>query len=320
MVRFGFPSEKGVMGQRLIDDHLMRSGCGAGLVVSEATYVADDVPLPSEISWRPGAYSDDHIPHLSRLCESYHRGGSVFFAQLAHPGFAYYDPECRDISRVALDEIEKIRDGFIRSALRCSRAGLDGVELHGAHSFFLNSLASATANHRDDRYGGDLTGRLNLAREIIEGIKSFSGDRFLVSYRMGWTESSDNDAKTAQALEGMGLDLIHVSSGIPDKRPDLAGLLPGFNEVVAAGAQIKKHVTIPLICVNRIDTIARGSTLIEEGHADFAAYGRPFLADTHFARNALDNPDYAPCRNCSRCQWFTDGSRCPAQIQLGQVH
>ena len=320
MVRFGYVNENGVMGRRLLDDHLSRAGCGAGLVISEALYVTDTVPVPSELSWRAGVWSDEHIEYLRTICDSYHSGGSVFFAQLAHPGFSFGDESARDINQISLDEIQKIRDGFIHASVRCRKAGLDGVEFHGAHTFFLNSLASATANKRTDRYGGDIAGRMTLIQEIIEGVRQEVGDEFLLGYRMGWTENIHTDMETAQALEKLGLDILHVSTGIPRSR----GLsLPDdfiFNEVVYSAALVKKNVTVPVISVNQIRTAARGSRVIEQGISDFVAFGKPFLADIEFALKAKIDAEYMPCLECRGCQWFTDGARCPMQIRLGQAH
>ena len=320
MVRFGYTNVGGVMYERLINDHLSRSGCGAGLVITEALYVTTNTMITPEYIWRAGAYSDEHIPYLRRLADSYHAGSSVLFAQLAHPGFSYGDPVARDINCISVQEIETIRDGFISAAVRCKLAGFDGVELHGAHTFFLNCFASATANLREDRYGGELSGRLTLIREIIQGIREQAGEDFLISYRMGWTENRPCDIETAKALEQLGLDLIHISTGIPEQREIHIPEDFDYNEVVYTASYIKDKLTIPVTAVNQIRTIRRGSILIEHGYADFAAFGKPFLADTGFAVRAINDPEYMPCLECPGCRWFTDGSSCPVQIKLGQAH
>jgi hypothetical protein len=49
----------------------------------------------------------------------------------------------------------------------------------GPHNFFLNMIASAHPNKRRDRYGGDLKGRLTLARYNAK-LKKFGFDETLI--------------------------------------------------------------------------------------------------------------------------------------------
>lgn len=318
LVRFGFPSHEGSMGEKLMQDYLSRADKKIGLIISQALSVSVDYHTSSKAggtSGGAGAYSDQHVGYLRKIAEAYHRNGTAFFAQLALPGFGFYDDNSRDINKLTKKELVKIRDAFIKAAEICKKAGLDGIEMHGAHSFFLNMLASSDANKRQDNYGGDLAGRLTLVREITEGIKSSGGDDFIVSYRMGWGDSLDTDVQTAQALEDIGIDMLHISTGIPRERQ--LELPPDFlyNETVYTGCHVKKHVKIPVICVSNIRTLGRGNVLIESNCCDFAAYGRPFLADAGFIERSLSDNNFKPCFECRNCQWFINGEKCPALLK-----
>ena len=219
MVRFGFPSQNGIMGEKLMKDYLDRADKGIGLIVCQALLVSEEYRIED----RPAVYSDRHIDYLKKIAKAYHKTDTRFFAQLALAGFGFYDSSSGDVNKLTKDELIRIRDDFIRGAEICKKAGLDGIELHGAHTFFLNMMASSRSNKRQDIYGGNLTGRLTLAKEIIEGIKSFVGDRFLVSYRMGWGDDLDTDIQTSRALEKIGIDMLHVSTGIPrDRKLEIA--------------------------------------------------------------------------------------------------
>ncbi len=312
MVRFGLTSEDGVMGQRLMDHYLRRAVTGMGLMISQALSVTSKGMLATGA----GAYSDSHISYLREIKEACHENGTRFFAQLAYPGFGYYDPGSDDVNLLRKEDLTQIRDEFINGVRICKDAGLDGIELHGAHSFFLNMMASPRSNKREDEYGGDISGRLFLLKEIIEGIQDFADDDFILSYRIGWNESLDMDIKTAQAIEKIGIDMLHVSSGIPaDRKLEIPSKFP-YNEVVYTGCQIKKHVDVPVIVVNDIRTVNRGNYLLKDGLCDFVAYGRPFLADENFMTESLVNPDYDPCLGCETCRWFENGDKCPKQIEL----
>ncbi|MCL2761023.1 MAG: NADH:flavin oxidoreductase [Desulfuromonadales bacterium] len=310
MVRFGFPSENGVMGNKLLQDYLGRADKGIGLIISQALPVSKEYEIPG---WA-GAYSDQHINNLNKIAEACHKNGTKFFAQLALAGFSFYDKDSKDVNNLSKEESAKIRDAFIRGAGICKKAGLDGIELHGAHTFFLNMMASPYSNKRQDEYGGDLVKRLTLVKEIVEAVKSFAGAHFIVSYRMGWSDNLDVDIQTAQALEKIGFDMLHVSTGIPQDRNLQLPTGYEYNDVVYTGCQVKKHVNIPVIAVNSIKTLERGNALIEKNCCDFVAYGKPFLADSGFVKYSKENYGYKPCFECPECKWYTDSKKCPAQI------
>ncbi|WP_033166278.1 NADH:flavin oxidoreductase [Clostridium sp. KNHs205] len=309
MVRFGYTGQQGIMSEKLLQHYLNYADKGIGLIISQALTVTPG----AKVSDRAGAYSDEHIGYLRELAKEYHKNDTVFLAQLAFPGFGFYDTETGDVNELTINELERIRDQFINAARICRDAGLDGIELHGAHTYFLNMMASELANKRTDRYGGGITGRLTLVKEIIEGIKSFSDDNFILAYRMGWGESLEIDTATAQALEDLGIDLLHVSAGIPqDRRLQLPDDF-SFNDIVYTGSYVKEHVNIPVIVVNDIKTLDRGNTLIESNLTDLVAYGKPFLADESFVINSSGNLNFKSCMECRKCQWFIDGEKCPAR-------
>jgi len=315
MVRFGFPSVNGVMGEKLLRDYLGRADKGIGLMISQALSVSAEYEIPGGA----GAYSEQHIRHLSKIAEACHKNGTRFFAQLALAGFSFYDKSSKDVNALTKEELTKIRDDFIRGADICKRAGLDGIELHGAHTFFLNMMSSSHSNRRQDEYGGGLVQRLTFVKEIVEAVKGFSGDHFIVSCRMGWGDSLDVDIQTAQALEKIGFDMLHVSTGIPRDRKLQLPVDFEYNDVVYTGCQIKKRVNIPVIAVNNIKTLDRGNTLIERNCCDFAAYGKPFLADSDFVRHSHEKHGYTPCFECRECKWYTDSEKCPAHV-LAKSH
>ena len=311
MVIFGLKSEDGVMEPKLVDHYLKRANNGMGLMISQALSVSPD----EKISGGAGAYSDLHIEYLSKIKEACHQNGTRFFAQFAYPGFSYYDDNSKDINQLTKEDLGKIRDEFINGAKICKEAGLDGIEMHGAHTFFLNMMASPRSNKREDEYGRDLNGRLFLLKEIVNGIKGFAGDDFIISYRMGWNDNLDLDIKTAKVIEDIGIDMLHVSSGIPgDRKLEIPGDF-NYNEVVYTGCQIKKHINIPVIVVNDIRTMNRGKYLLEKDLCDFVAYGRPFLADENFMNESIVDSDYDPCLRCKSCQWFENIDKCPGQIK-----
>lgn len=314
MVPFGLEqAEDGAISGEGLAHYLDRIPNGMGLMISQSVSVTGDVPINGGV----GAYLDAHAAHLSRLAEACHSQGTRFFAQLAYPLAGF--PRKPGVGGYSTGDIEKIQREFIRSAEICKDSGCDGVELHGAHGFFLNQMASPIANKRTDRFGGDLNGRLRLAEGIAAGIRAFADERFILSYRMGWNDDLETDIQTAQALERMGIELLHFSSGIPGDRVIEHPADFPYNDVAYTGVFLKRHVRIPVTVVNGIGTLNRGNALIEKGLCDFAAYGKPFLADEGFLTHSLNDPDYQSCLNCEECRWFSDGKKCPAQIRARRI-
>lgn len=307
MVPFGMPQlATGVMSDTLLRHYLDRAANGMGLMITQSL----SVTIARPTAGGAGIYADEHIDHLRAIAAACHERDTRLFAQLAYPSIGQQNGD--SVDRLTAEELAVITEEFVEAAFRCKEAGCDGIELHGAHGFFLNMFASPLANQRTDIYGGDVDGRLHLVRSIINGIRTFLDDDFIISYRMGWSDDMNTDIQTAQALEALGVELLHVSSGIPASRHTTIPEDFQYNSIVFAGTEIKKHVNIPVTVVNDIRTLNRGNKLLENGLCDFAAYGRPFLADPLFFANSLLNKDHEPCLRCKTCLWFTHYDRCPA--------
>ena len=51
-----------------------------------------------------------------------------------------------------------------------SRAGFDGVQIHGANGYLVDQFLRDSANFRDDEYGGSIDNRLRFATEVLEAV------------------------------------------------------------------------------------------------------------------------------------------------------
>jgi NADH:flavin oxidoreductases, Old Yellow Enzyme family len=307
MVPFGMPQlPTGAMSDAVLRHYFDRAANGMGLMILQALSVTSKGPHDGGV----GVYTDEHMGYLHTIAAACHEQGTKVFAQLAYPSIGHHNGDSVNLLTAA--ELAKITGEFVHAALRCKEAGCDGVELHGAHGFFLNMFASPLANQRTDGYGGGLEERLRLAGDIINGIRPFLNDHFILSYRMGWNDDLDMDIQTARSLEALGVELLHVSSGIPANRYMVVTNDFPYNSIVFTGTEIKKHVKVPVTVVNDIRTLSRGNALLENGLCDFVAYGKPFLADPLFYANSLLNHDHQPCFRCKTCRWFTNGDSCPA--------
>lgn len=322
VVNFGWSDTDGKVSDKHVAHYEERAIGGAGLIIIEATCIN---PLGKIFSYQLGAWSDDQIEGLSKIAAACHKHGAVVLLQIHHAGlvtrkavsaFAYgpsVDSENDRSVELTIDQIHKIRDEFIAAAVRAEKAGFDGVELHGAHGYLLTQFASSAINHRTDEYGGTTENRLRLACEIIDGIKASTDKNFIIDYRLASCSPTLADGiEVAQLLEKKGIDIIHAShggeKGINAEPPSEFG----FNPIIYMGTEIKKHVKVPVIVVNQIQTPERANKLISNGLADFTAIGRDMLTDAHWVEKAKKGEDIIYCIDCKpRCKRFARAESCP---------
>ncbi len=65
-------------------------------------------------------------------------------------------------------KVKELIQDFIKAAERCKNAGVDAVELHGAHGYLIEQFLSPNTNHRTDEYGGSLENRMRLEGSALE--------------------------------------------------------------------------------------------------------------------------------------------------------
>jgi NADPH2 dehydrogenase len=275
---------------------------GVGLIIVEATGVESRGRISDKDL---GIWTDEHIPShesLTKTCKSF---GSHIALQLAHAGRKC---ECINETPVApsplafspslpfktphelsLDEIEDVKNAFINGAIRAQKSGYDMIELHGAHGYLLCEFLSPLTNQRNDEYGGSFKNRCRLLLEIAKGIKEAVSIPLIVRLsahewmREGW--SVLDSIKLSQALENLGVDALHISSGGNHLKPDLA---PSIIPLYQAGyaKSIKEHVNIPVIAVGLITTPVEAEALLMNKGCDFVAFGRELLRNPNLAYEA----------------------------------
>lgn len=312
MVNFHLKAnDNGSMSAKQIAHYSDYASRGMGMIISQSLAVS----YSHSIDGGACVYDKNiHESYLKEIVEKCHGNKVRFFAQLSYPGISYF--KGGSVNDLSSNEIVTIREEFIKAALICKDAGCDGIELHGANGFFLNMITSDLVNRRSDNYGGSVSNRSRLIKEIIEGIRQHLNGDFLISLRYGCSWDLELDLEMINKIAESGLDLIHVCSGIPKRN---SFYLPGdyaFNRTVYTASFLKNKITIPLIAVSGIQTIKRGDCLLKSNVCDLVAYGRPFLADKKFIIKSTGNTDYSPCYNCRYCFWYSDYRKCPAQRKL----
>ena len=116
-------------------------------------------------------------------------------------------------------EIREAIGAFGEAARRCVDAGFDGVQIHAAHGYLVSQFLSRLANRRTDEWGGSLTNRARLLREVYLEIRSRLGDDVSVGVKLNCDDFSEDGftveeaAEVAGELSRLGVDFIEVSGG-----------------------------------------------------------------------------------------------------------
>jgi 2,4-dienoyl-CoA reductase-like NADH-dependent reductase (Old Yellow Enzyme family)/thioredoxin reductase len=292
-----------------------------GTIIVEITGVDSPVGVasPKTLTIHDDIYTGGH----NELTEAVQAFGAKIISQLGHVGRnrrAVYGAQpvapsaipCKFFSVVprelTIPEIEDIVMKFIDAARRAKTAGYDGVELHGAHGYLIAEFMSASSNHRKDRYGGDLNGRMTFPLEIIRGIRKEVGSDYPILFRFSADEFVDGgmdleeSKKVAVILEEAGVDALDVSAGTYDSMSrSIEPMSYDQGWRIYLAESIKRVVKIPVIGVGQIRTPEFAERILEEGKVDFVALGRGLLADPYWPQKAREGreKDVIPCISCN---------------------
>lgn len=228
------------------------------------------------------------------------------------------DITCRELTRKEMSDIIK---AFARTALLCKEADVDGVEVHAVHEgYLLDQFTLKYTNHRTDEYGGSFENRYRYPAEIVKAIKDACGNEFPVSLRYSviskvkdfcvgalpnesYTERGrdmQESIEAAQFLERAGYDMLNADNGTYDSWywPHPPAYMPK-NCNLADVAEIKKHVSIPVVCAGRME-MDTGSTAIQKGAIDAVGVARQFLTDGEWVTKLLEDrsDEIKPCICC----------------------
>ncbi|CAG8403009.1 unnamed protein product [Penicillium salamii] len=124
-------------------------------------------------------------------------------------------------------EVEEVVCAFARSAELSAQAGVDVIEIHGAHGYLIHQFLSPVTNRRTDKYGGSLENRVRIVSEIATAIRAVIPSGMPLFLRISATEWLENEAVAAHTgswdmsssihlaklLPGLGIDFLDVSSG-----------------------------------------------------------------------------------------------------------
>ena len=296
------------------DYHLMHLGAramgGAGMVFAEMTCVSPDARITPGC---PGLWNTQQRDGWKRIVDHVHTWSDAKIAlQIGHAGAKgstrvawegidqpvreadggwplisaspqQYLEGVSDWSRaMTREDMDRVRDDFVRSTGWAAEAGFDWLELHCAHGYLLSSFISPLTNRREDDYGGSLENRLRYPLEVFRAVRAaWPADRPM-SVRISahdWVEGGitpDDAVQIARAFKAAGADMIDCSSGQVSKQEK-----PVYGRMFQTpfSDRVRNEAGIATIAVGAISEADHVNSIIAAGRADLCAVARPHLAN-----------------------------------------
>jgi 2,4-dienoyl-CoA reductase-like NADH-dependent reductase (Old Yellow Enzyme family) len=344
MTRYFSPG--GVAGQDVAAYYHRRAEGGVGLIITEGTAIPHDVAVdhPSV----PHLHGEAALAGWRATVDAVHAAGGRIWPQLWHQGVMWnvecggesdrapmrpsglwgprdgtisIPPAARDASLtpstpMTEEDIQDVIDAYAASARHARTLGFDGVAIHGAHGYLIDSFLWRETNRRTDRWGGDARGRAEFGREVVRAIRREIGEDMPIALRISQFKMQDYRARLADTpdelgallapLADAGVDLFDGSQrffdtplfeGSPLNLAGWAKKLTGRASMTVGGigldksASPAKHIDDSQRAANNLDrVIAR----LERGEFDLIAVGRSLLNDARWLQKAISGEPFAP--------------------------
>ncbi len=291
-------------------------------------------------------WEDADIPAHERLVERVHEHGSLAGIELVHGGMmapnlysrespmgpghlAVHGTDPVQARRMTREDIDDLRRWHRQAVARSLRAGYDLVYVYAGHGLTtIQHFLSRRLNDRDDEYGGPISHRVRLLREMLEDTLEEVDGRAAVACRICVDELVGGD--------GIQREEISEALGLVGELPDLWDFMVGdwdfdsntsrfseeaFQEQYVRG--LKQFTTKPVVGVGRFtspDTMVR---MVRDGVLDMIGAARPSIADP-FLPKKIEEGRWQDIRECIGCNICVTGDftatplRCTQNPTMGE--
>ena len=344
-------SPDGVPSEPVLEYYRRRAAANVGLIVTEGVGVDHPASIGDSglgDANQPVLHGEAALAEWRKIVDSVHAEGGLIAPQLWHQGPLRLNgtglhPEalsCRPsgiwgstdtptpFSQEVIDKNLPVTEAmsesdiadtiaaYANSAANAKNVGFDGIAIHGAHSYLLDSFIWEVTNQRGDRWGGSLDNRLRYGVEVIKAIRSNVGDMPIILRFSQWKQT-DYQAQIAQtpdelgkilgAFADAGVDVFDASTrkydavAFPevDANLSLAGWakkLTGKPAMAVGGIGLKKELyeSFGAGGSETSDNIRDVDARIGAGEFDFACVGRALIADPEWVTKTRNGQSCAP--------------------------
>ncbi len=290
--------------EKLAAFYAERAKGGVGLIVTggiSPNFRGRISPFGSELS-RPW-----QVAKHRKITTAVHQHDGKICMQILHTGRYAYHPFSVAPSKLkapitpftpkAMTErqIQTTIKHFARAAKLAQKAGYDGVEVMGSEGYLINQFICPRTNQRNDKWGGEFDNRARFPVEIIKAIRAAVGPEFIIIYRLSMLDlvpdgnQFDEVVELGKRVEQAGVNIINSGIGWHEARvPTIVTSVPraAFSWITA---RVRKHLSVPVVAVNRINTPEIAEQILVNDEADMVSMARPLLADPHFVNKAAAN-------------------------------
>jgi 2,4-dienoyl-CoA reductase-like NADH-dependent reductase (Old Yellow Enzyme family) len=314
---------------KLKDIYLALAQGGVGLIVTGHAYVDRGGKAHPEMA---SIADDEMIPAWRETVRPAQEAGARVIMQINHCGSGCdpaITPQPLSPSGVQTadgaspramteQEIAHVLCAFGQAARRARAAGLDGVQIHGAHGYLVTQFLSPMTNRRDDAWGGDRVRRRAFLDAVIDEIREQVGSDYPLWIKLGVAGKAESGlplaegARVAAACATRGVDCVEVShaSGIPEgiDTKQEAAFRPLAERVREAVGQ-----AYPLALVYGFSTRAGMEAVLAGGLAQMVSLSRPLIAEPDLPQKLREAAGYqAACVRCGKCgpEALGEGTAC----------
>jgi 2,4-dienoyl-CoA reductase-like NADH-dependent reductase (Old Yellow Enzyme family) len=326
-------SPGGVPGQNVADYYGRRAERKVGLIITEGIGVDHDASLGA------GSMNEANVPVLhgadalagwKRVVDAVHAGGGLIFPQLWHmgpirlanSGPVPHAPSCRPSgiwgphdtammppeylaamkeasAPMSESEIADAISGFAQSAANAKQLGFDGIAIHGAHGYLIDSFFWHETNRRTDAWGGDLKSRARFGAEIVRAIRRAVGPDLPIMFRFSQWKLQDYNGRLAQSADELasmlkvlteaGVDIFDASTrryqepafaGSPLTLAGWTKKLSGKPCMAVGGVGMQKDLQGTFVNGSEaFDNLDDVRARVAGGEFDLVAVGRSILGD-----------------------------------------
>ncbi len=321
-------AEDGMPKERYKLYHVERAKGGVGLTMTAGSAIVS--PDSPSTFGNLHAYKDEIIPWLKQLTNECHKYGSKVMIQITHLGRRtnwnhsdwlpvlsashVREPAHRAFPKEAEDwDIERIIEDYAKAASRMQEAGMDGIEIE-AYGHFLDSFWSPATNKRLDEFGGTLNNRIKFSIKVIESIRKYVGNDFIVGLRMVADEDWDRGLTKKDGLEIANkiiatkkVDFLNIIRGHIDTDASLTKVIPtqgmASSPHLDFAGEIKYMTKFPVFHASKINDVATARHAIESGKLDMVGMTRAHIADPHIIKKIINGKENSirPCVGATYC-------------------
>ncbi|KAL8281072.1 hypothetical protein RQP46_006430 [Phenoliferia psychrophenolica] len=213
--------------------YTQRAGVPGTLLITEATFIS---PQSGGYYHAPGVYTDPQIKAWKEIVDSVHAKGSKIYMQLWYLGRAASPDVLKEESgldvvgpsaigfeggavprAMTLEEIKGLPAVYAQAAKNfVEGAGGDGVEIHGANGYVLDTFKNTNSNLRTDAYGGSVENRIRLSLEVCSAVVAAVGAKKTGIRLSPFSPFQGMKMSTADAVETFTAFTTELKKAHPD--------------------------------------------------------------------------------------------------------